>query len=151
MTDSAVATPAASTSIDPKRALIAAPVAALCAAAANVAFYFLAKASHAELYGNFAGAGSPLTPLPIAPVIVSSAVPALVAGGLLALLGKFAPGRALLIFEVIAGIVVLASLGLPFVLPETTSIVTKIVLCAMHVIAGAVTVGVLGTMGTKRP
>jgi hypothetical protein len=130
--------------------MMAAPVAMAAAAAANTVLFFLAKASNALYRVNWQGGSAPATEMPVLPVIVSSAVPALLGAIVLALLAKFAAARALLIFEIVAAVLVLASLADPLLLPPSTSMVSKVVLCAMHVLAGAATVGVLGTMGVKR-
>lgn len=75
-------------------------------------------------------------PLPIPAIVFATLIPALAGTGL-AMVLKRMTGRGLLIFQIVAGVVLVLSLGSPLGLPVDT--VNKLVLVAMHFIAaGAV-------------
>ena len=85
------------------------------------------------------GAGNEIAPLPVVMVVVVSAVAAIAATLLLAILNRFVQ-RPIRIFQGIAAVALLLSLGGPLSLP--VDIATKVGLSAMHVVAAAAIVGV---------
>lgn len=126
----------------------AALIAAIGTAVANLLVFVVAK----NVFGlglaiPLGGAGSPIEPLPAFMVVIATAVPALAAAGLLALLARFTR-RPILIFQIIAAVFVLLSLGGPLSLPVDTA--TKLVLSLMHLAAAAVITGVLTTWSRAR-
>lgn len=77
-----------------------------------------------------------IEPLPIPAIVFATLIPALAGTGL-AMVLKRMTGRGLLIFQIVAGVVLVLSLGSPLGLPVDT--VNKLVLVVMHFIAaGAV-------------
>lgn len=130
-----------------RRLPVAALVAAVAAAVGNLLLFFVAGAALANpLEIQMGGPGSPVVPLSATPIILTSTIPAFVAAGFLALLGRFTR-RPFLIFQVVAVVFLVLSLGGPLSLPVATS--TKVVLSLMHVIAAAAIVGVLSRMGRE--
>jgi len=126
----------------------AALVAAISAVVANLIVFVVAR----NVFGlglaiPLGGAGSPIEPLPAFMVAIATAVPALAAAGLLALLARFTR-RPILIFQIIATAFALLSLGGPLSLPVDTT--TKLVLSLMHLVAAAVITGVLTTWSRAR-
>ncbi len=126
----------------------AALVAAISAAIANFIVFVVAK----NVFGlglaiPLGGAGSPIEPLPAFMVVIATAVPALAAAGLLALLARFTR-RPILVFQIIAAVFALLSLGGPLSLPVDTT--TKLALGLMHLVAAAVITGVLTTWSRAR-
>ena len=95
------------------------------------------------------GPGGPLTAMPAALIIVFSAVPAVGATILLAILSKVA-SRPMRVFWVISVVVFVLSFVLPIGLPSSVATSTRIGLPLMHVIAAAVIVGVLTTLGRQK-
>lgn len=81
-----------------------------------------------------------LNPLRLWQVVFISAMPAVVAAGLLVALNRFT-ARPLLVFQIIAVIVLLLSLGPILALPIGAT--AQVVLALMHVVAAAIIVGVL--------
>ena len=115
-------------------------LAAVVAAVANLAVFFVAR----EVFGisfDMPYRGSELEPLPPGMVVAASAVPALVAAALFGLLGLFLQ-RPLRVFQVIALLALLASFGGPLSLSDVGTS-TRVGLIAMHVVAAAAIVGVL--------
>lgn len=90
-----------------------------------------------------------LGPLPVAAIVVASTIPLVGATLLFWLLGKFL-SRPILVFWVISAIVFVLSFGGPFSLPAEVALSTKIGLSVMHVVAAAVAVGVLTTLGREK-
>jgi hypothetical protein len=119
----------------------AAPLAGLLAALGNLAVYGLARAGLSLPLAMPAMGPTPAGPLLVAPVILASFVPALFAGGLLALLARLS-ARPVRTFQIIAGVALVLSLGAPLTLPVDTA--TRLVLLVMHLVAGLVIAGVLG-------
>ena len=151
MSDAIPATPnSRPKEIEIRRLLVAAPASAAAAVVGNVLLYYLAVASNALNSVNLLPPPAPAEKLPVLPVILSSAIPAFLAAAVLALLAKFTPSKAVMIFEVMALVLVLASFAGPLMLPESTTMASKIVLCAMHVVAGAAIVGTLVELSTRR-
>ena len=85
------------------------------------------------------GAGNEIAPLPVVMVVVVSAVAAIAATLLLAILNRFVQ-RPIRIFQGIAAVALLLSVGGPLSLP--VDIANKVGLSAMHVAAAAAIVGV---------
>ena len=82
-------------------------------------------------------------------IIVFSAVPAVGATILLAILSKVV-SRPMRVFWVISVVVFVLSFVLPIGLPSSVATSTRIGLPLMHVIAAAVIVGVLTTLGRQK-
>jgi hypothetical protein len=80
-------------------------------------------------------------------VAIKSAVPALLVVGLLWVLGRFLR-RPLLVFQVIAGVLLLLSLGGPFTIQDASD-GTKATMIVMHLVAGVTIIGV-PTAGARR-
>jgi hypothetical protein len=122
----------------PRATLIAGALAAVL----NVIVFYIATVLGVDLTGPFMGPEAP--PITLAPVqvIISSAVPALGAGLLLWLLGRFTP-RPITIFAAIVVVLGLLSLGAPLTLPVSTAI--QVTLGAMHVVAATAIASVLIT------
>lgn len=137
MTQISVSRPALS------RLWLAAPAAAGVAVGANILIWLLARALALPLDIQMGGPQSPVVPLTVAPVVIMSAVPALLAAGLLWLLGRFS-ARPFAIFQIVAVVVLLLSLAGPLSLPVGG--VNKLVLGVMHVVAALTIVGTLRRM-----
>ena len=86
-------------------------------------------------------------PLPLGAVIGFSFVPALLAAGFLALLGRFVR-RPIRVFAVVAVVVFLLSLYTPFSIPDAPFAMI-LALELMHAVATIVIVGVLTTLGRR--
>jgi hypothetical protein len=129
-----------------RKLLGAAPLAGLLAALGNLAVYGLARAGLSLPLAMPAMGPTPAGPLLVAPVVLASFVPALFAGGLLALLARFS-ARPVRAFQIIAGVALVLSLGAPLTLPVDTA--TRLVLLVMHLVAGLVIAGVLSTRATE--
>lgn len=125
-----------------RKLLWAAPLAGVLAALGNLAVYGLARAALGLPLEMPAMGPTPAGSLSVAPVVLSSFVPALFAGGLLAVLARFA-ARPLRVFQIVAGAVLVLSLGAPLTLPVDLG--TRLVLLVMHLVAGLVITGVLST------
>jgi len=122
------------------------PLAAAATAVANLIVFAIEKNLFGlELIMPLQPGAAPV-PLPVTPVIITSAIPAIAATILFAILGRFAP-RPALIFQIISVIFLIVSFGAPLTLPVDTA--TKIALSVMHVVAWAVIVGVLTTLGRE--
>ena len=125
-------------------------VAAAAASIANLIFFWVTKSVFGIPYIiPMGGPGGPLTAMPAALIIVFSAVPAVGATILLAILGKVA-SRPIRVFWIISIAVFVISFLLPIGLPSSVATSTRISLALMHVIAGAVIVGVLTTLGRQK-
>ena len=95
------------------------------------------------------GPDAALEALPATMVIIASAVPAVGATILLAILGKFL-AQPIRIFWIISVLFLAISFAGPFTLPATVALLTKIGLALMHVVAGAAIVGILTTLGREK-
>ncbi|MET8714915.1 DUF6069 family protein [Streptomyces sp. NPDC004735] len=135
MTSSSAVRPSASTSTLRPRAL-----AVLAAVVLPVIVWVIGNAAGAELE-VVQKAGEDPTKVTIGAVIGFSLGAALLGWGFLALLEKFAPGKAGLIWTVVASLVLLVSFG-P-VLGTEASDGTKAVLVLMHLAVGAALIPVL--------
>lgn len=121
--------------VNARKLLYLAPIAGLAAAILNV-ILFLVGTSTGTIPADFIipNAGQPLT---IVPVIMASVVPALVAGLVLALLGRFTK-KPLTVFNVISIVLLVVSFSSPFTVPGMP-VGMIIILELMHVVvAGAV-------------
>lgn len=86
--------------------------------------------------------------MPLGAVVLFSFVPAILAAGFLALLGRFS-GRPFRVFTVVVVVVFVLSLYTPFSIPGApVSMIVALLL--MHVVAAAVTVGGLTVSGGGR-
>jgi hypothetical protein len=133
--------------LDLGRLLFGGVIAAIVAAVANLIVFFVARDGlDVAFVGDFGG--NDVEELSPGLVAFMSAVPALLAAGFLWLLGRFLR-RPLLVFQVIAGVVVLLSLGGPFTV-EGASDGTKATMVAMHLIAGAISIGVLTVVARRQ-
>jgi len=125
-------------------------VAAAAASIANLIFFWVTKSVFGIPYIiPMGGPGGPLTAMPAALIIVFSAVPAVGATILLAILSKVA-SRPMRVFWIISVVVFVLSFVLPIGLPSSVATSTRIGLPLMHVIAAAVIVGVLTTLGRQK-
>src|SRR5687768_3736320 len=130
-----------------RKLLWAGPLAGVAAAAGNLAIFGLASAALSLPLVMPAMGPTPAAPLNIAQVIIASFVPALAAAGLLALLACFT-ARPVRVFQIIAGVGLVLSLGAPFSLPIELS--TRLVLLSMHVVAGVVITAVLSVFAGQK-
>jgi hypothetical protein len=124
------------------RLAIAGLLAAVAAAIANLLVFFVAR----ELLDisfviPYEGSDSTPEPLPAAMVIIASAIPALIAAMLLGLLARWAR-RSLRIFQAVAVVALLLSLGGPLTLDDVATS-TRVALIVMHLVAAALIVGIL--------
>jgi hypothetical protein len=125
-------------------------VAAGTAALGNVVFYLISRGLGVSYLMPVEPGSSELAILPVGVVIFASAVPAVVATILYAILGKFL-ARPITVFWIISAVVLLLSMALPLVnLPATVDNATVFALEVMHVIAAVATVGVLTTLGREK-
>ena len=125
-------------------------VAAAAASIANLIFFWVTKSVFDIPYIiPMGGPSGPLTAMPAALIIVFSTVPAVGATILLAILSKVA-SRPMRVFWIISVVVFVLSFVLPIGLPSTVASSTRIGLALMHVIAAAVIVGVLTTLGRQK-
>jgi hypothetical protein len=109
-------------------------IAALLSAVLNAIVFFVIGALGVDLTGPFMGPDAPPAALSVVQVIIASAVPAVFAGLLLWLLGRFAP-RPVTIFVAIAAVFALLSLGGPLTLPVSGGL--QIALALMHIVSAA--------------
>ena len=119
---------------------LAALLGGVIAVVANVAFFLIIGAAGLTPRVPSDGMSGPLVPVPIGAVIGASLAPALGAGILLALLARFTR-RPILIFQIIAGILLVISL--PVFLPN--SLGERALLSVMHVIAASAITWALST------
>ncbi len=125
-------------------------VAAASASIANLVYFWVTKSVFGIPYIiPRGGPGGPLTAMPAALIIVFNVVPAIGATILLAILGKFV-SRPFRVFWIISVAVFILSFMLPLTLPSAVATSTKIGLSLMHIIAAAVIVGVLSTLGREK-
>jgi hypothetical protein len=125
-------------------------IAAAGAATANLIFFWITKGVFGIPYLiPMGGPSGPLAALPAAVIIVFNVVPAIGATILLAILGKFV-SRPFRVFWIISVVAFILSFMLPLTLPSGVATSTKIGLGLMHIIAGAVIVGVLSTLGREK-
>jgi hypothetical protein len=108
-------------------------VGAVASVVANVALYYLWSAAAGPLLVENPQLAA-LAPLPVGFVVMSSAVPALVAGGLFALLRRFAGKRAATVFLVLATVVLVLSMA-PVAQVPMDGMGTRAALGLMHVVA----------------
>ena len=142
-------TTAPDTHLEVGRVVLAALLVAICAALANVVVFTLER----DLLGvsfvfPYQGTGSPAMPLPISFVIVASALPAIAAALLLAILDRLTR-RALRIFMIVGLIFLLMSFGGP--LSISAGLSTKVALGVMHVVAAAIIIGGLAVLSQAKP
>ena len=124
-------------------------VAAGASALGNLLLFFIAAGLGVSFLMPLEPGSSELAPLPAVIVVVASALPAIFATILYALLGKFVR-RPILIFWIISAVVLVLSFGLPiFNLPATVDTPTVIALELMHIVSAATIVGVLTGLGRK--
>jgi glucan phosphoethanolaminetransferase (alkaline phosphatase superfamily) len=124
------------TKIASKKLLTVAPLAAITAAAVNAALFFIGKAT--GLISDSVLIQPANQPMSLIPVLISSILPTLLAGGVLALLNRFASAP-LRIFNIIAAVLLVLSFISPFASIPNVPIGMSIWLNVMHVVvAGAV-------------
>ena len=130
-------------SVATKKLLWVAPLAGVLAAVANSLVWLIAINM---LQIPMLMPLDPTTPmqLPLGAVVAFSLVPAIGAGVLLALLGRFVK-RPLFVFSVVAGLFLLVSFLPDILLPAATA--TKLTLMTMHIIAAAVITSTLIKLG----
>lgn len=126
--------------VDTKRLPVAALVAAAVSAAGNFVLYLIATAALGAIEVQMGGPQAPVTPLSGVLVIIMSALPALLAAGLLWLLNRFV-ARPFAVFQAIAVVGALISLAGPLTLQ--VGLASKVVLSLMHIIAAVAIVMVL--------
>ncbi len=124
--------------INSRKLLTVAPAAGIVAAIINAGLFLIGRSTGAvpaDLIIPNAG-----QPLSLLPVLISSFVPALVAGLLLALLNRFTKRpRPMLIFNLIAGAFLVFSFVTPFSIPNVPTGMI-IVLELMHIVVAGVIV-----------
>jgi len=113
----------------------------LSALMTGLLFHWLKVTWRTDFAIPFRGPEAPLEPIPLVMVLVASAAPALLASGMLALLGFFLRNP-LPLFALTAFLVLVFSLGAPFALPEIAD-ATRHGLYLLHITAGGVLTGVL--------
>lgn len=91
--------------------------------------------------------GTELAPLTALPVIAATIIPILLAALFLTLLGRWV-ARPFTIFTVVAVLFLLLSFISPLLLP--VDLMSKLILNAMHVVAGVIAIGVLTTRGRAK-
>lgn len=142
MTAITLSAPAPTRRFGLRRLLLAPLPAAAVAAVANLAVFVVAKGLFdVSFVMPYRGPNAASGRLPAAMVVIASVVPAIAAAVLLWALGRFAR-RPLTVFWVIASLALLASVGGPLSLRQTETS-TRVALIVMHVVAAAVTVGLL--------
>ncbi len=127
------------------RLLWAGPLAGGGAAAVNAVVYLLASGLGAIPQDVVVPGQGPIT---LAPVVVSSFVPALLGAGSLALLARFTQ-RPVRIFRIAAVVALVLSFVTPLSLVGAPASMV-LALLLMHVVAAAVIVGVLTTLARAR-
>jgi hypothetical protein len=142
MAESRFASPSIAQSSGLDRPVARGLLAAGAAAAANLIIYVVARnVFDVSLVMPYEGPGSTPARLPAAMVAIISVVAAIAGAVLLWVLGRVTR-RPLPIFQAITLLVLLISIAGPLTLDETETS-TKVALLAMHVVAAAVTVGIL--------
>jgi Family of unknown function (DUF6069) len=120
----------------------AALVGGLVGAIGNVILFFITQAAGVVYDIPMGGPGSPLTPLPFPAVAVATLIPAIGAGALLAIMGRFLK-QPLRIFQIVALVFLVVSMIPSMTLPVPLG--TRLALSAMHIVAGAAIVWGLTT------
>lgn len=123
-------------------------VAAAGAAIANLILFLITRGLGIPYAMPLQGPDAALEPLPASMVIIASAVPAIGATILLAILVKFL-AQPIRVFWIITAVFLVISFAGPLTLPATVALSTKIGLTLMHVVAWAVIVGILTTLGRE--
>jgi hypothetical protein len=124
------------------RLLLGGLVAAVVAAIANLVLFALMKGPmDISFVIPFRGPDTEPESLPAAMVAIASAVPAIVAAFLLWIFGRTL-NHALGIFQIVGLVALVLSLGGPLTL-EDVATSTRLALIAMHIVAGAVIIGLL--------
>lgn len=124
------------TKIASKKLLTVAPITAIAAAVINAVLFFIGKAT--GLLSDAVLIQPANEPISLIPVIISSIIPTLLSGGVLALLNRFvsAPLR---VFNIIAVVLLVLSFINPFAAIPNVPIGMGVWLNVMHVVvAGAV-------------
>lgn len=126
--------------LDGSRLPLAGLIGAGIAAVGNLAVFAAARAAGVNLIAQF-DPKAPAATLPVAMVVISSFVPAILATGVLAIMNRFMskPSRA---FAVLAAVFGLLSMGGPATLQGADG-ATKATLALMHVIAAVAIAGAL--------
>ena len=122
----------------------AAPLAAAAAALANAAVYGLAEAAGALPDRVLVGTPSGPGPLGLSAVLFSSAMAAVGAAVVFALVGRFAR-RPIRTFRLVAAVALVLSFATPLTLPGAP-LAMVLALELMHVVAAVAIVGVLTTL-----
>ena len=125
-------------------------IAAVGAVSVNLVYFWVTKSVFGIAYIiPMGGPSGPLMSLPAVIIIMFNVVPAIGATILLAVLGKFLshPFR---VFWIISVVVFVISFILPLSLPSSVAASTKISLSLMHILAGALIVGVLTALGREK-
>ena len=122
--------------------------AAVLASVANAAIYALGKALFRLPFLVPMQAGAEPNPLPLFMVILMSVVPGVLAAGVLYGLNRFFRSG-LRIFQAVAAVLALLSLGGPLSLPIDGGTIAA--LASMHLAAGVSIVGVLTTRSARQP
>jgi len=122
----------------PSRVALAALVAGTAAAGANIAFFLLVHVLGVEFIIQ-PDPSAPPVPIAVSSVAVASFLPALLAGGLLVLLGRFTT-KARRAFLVIASVAAVLSLAGPATIGGASG-GTRVALIVMHLLAAAVISG----------
>ena len=122
--------------------------AAALASVVNVAIYVLGKALFNLPFIGPMQAGAEPNPLPLFMVILMSAVPGMLAAGVLYGLNRFFR-RGLRIFQAVAAVLALLSLGGPLSLPIDSGTIAA--LASMHLAAAVSIVGVLTILSARQP
>ena len=127
------------------RLLACGVLAGVVAAALNAVVYLLASVLGAiPLDVEIPNTGGPL---PLGAVLIFSFVPAILAAGLLALLGRFVR-RPIRVFVALAVVAFVVSLYTPFSIPGVP-VAMIVALEIMHAVAAVVIVGILTRMGRR--
>ena len=122
-------------------------LAALTAAVANALVYFTASGLGFLPQSVLVPTPSGEHPLTVAPVVVSSVVGAIGAAVVFAIIGLFAR-RPVRLFRIVATVVLVLSFATPLTIPGAP-VAMILSLVVMHVVAWAVTVGLLTTMARQ--
>ncbi len=122
-------------------------LAALTAAVANALVYFAASGLGFIPQSVLVPTPSGEHPLTVAPVVVSSAVGAVGAAVVFAIIGLFVR-RPVRLFRIVATVVLVLSFASPLTIPDAP-VVMILSLEVMHVVAWAVIVGLLTTMARQ--
>lgn len=126
--------------LDLRRLLWAAPLAGVVALVLNAVVYLVAQGPLGITLVVPGPNGPTPEPLPLIAVAAASLVPALGAGALLAVLSRFT-ARPLFIFQIVAAVFLLLSLGGPLSLPAPQAV--RFALTVMHLTTAAAIVGTL--------